>query len=98
MISGNSQRTAKPWFPKVLPHAPDTIQTPPWDNLTLMGKIDRTVWLVGKRLNERDTKFAIKAGMATAILATPAFIDSTRQTFVEFFGDWALISVSRECL
>ena len=44
---------------------------------------------------ERDTKFAIKAGMATAILASPAFIDSTRPTFVAFFGDWALISVSR---
>jgi hypothetical protein len=44
-------------------------------------------------MNERDTKFAIKAGMATAVLAAPAFIDSTRSTFVDFFGDWALISV-----
>jgi len=93
MITGN-QRTPQPWFPEVLPHAPDTIQTPSWDSLSLMGKIDRTVWLIGKRLTERDTKYAIKAGMATAILASPAFIDATRTTFVKYFGDWALISVS----
>lgn len=88
------QRTAQPWFPKVRPHAPDTIQTPSWNSLSLLGKIDRSIWLIGKRLTERDTKFAIKAGMATAILASPAFIDSTRPTFVAYFGDWALISVS----
>ena len=87
-----SQRTGQPWFPKVRPHAPDTIQTP-WHTLTFMGRVNQTLWSIGKRMNERDTKFAIKAGMATAILAAPAFIDSTRSTFVDFFGDWALISV-----
>ena len=93
-----SPRTAQPWFPKVRPHAPDTIQTPSWDSLTLTGKIDRTAWQIGKRLTERDTKFAIKAGMAAAILASPAFIESTRSTFLTFFGDWALISASSDFL
>ena len=88
------QRTAQPWFPKVRPHAPDTIQTPPWHTLSLTGKINQTLWSIGKRFGERDTKFALKTGMAVALLAAPAFIDSTRPTFVDFFGDWALISVN----
>lgn len=39
-------------------------------------------------------KYAFKAGMATAMLAAPAFFKSTRPTFVEYRGEWALISVS----
>lgn len=39
-------------------------------------------------------KYAIKAGMATAILAAPAFFDATRPIFVDYYFDWALISVS----
>lgn len=52
------------------------------------------LWVAGRRLKERDSKFAIKAGMATSLLALPAFLESTRPTFVEYWGDWALISVS----
>ena len=52
------------------------------------------LWVAGRRLTERDSKFAIKAGMATSLLALPAFLESTRPTFVEYWGDWALISVS----
>ncbi|KAF8973312.1 hypothetical protein BDZ97DRAFT_1780768 [Flammula alnicola] len=85
-------RTPHPAFPKIRPHAPDTIQTPPRAKLTFMGKVYQTIWTIGKRLKERDTKYAIKAGMATALLATPAFLDSTRPTFVAYWGDWALIS------
>lgn len=44
-------------------------------------------------MKERDIKFALKAGMATAILAAPAFFDVTRPIFVDYWGDWALISV-----
>jgi hypothetical protein len=50
------------------------------------------VWTIGTRLTERDTKYAVKAGMATAILAAPAFFDATRPLFIELWGDWALIS------
>ncbi|KAF9531596.1 Fusaric acid resistance protein-like-domain-containing protein [Crepidotus variabilis] len=85
-------RLAQPWFPKIRPHAPDTILTPPRNQLSFIGKVGQTIWSILTRLGERDTKFAIKAGMATALLATPAFIESTRPTFVEYYGDWALIS------
>lgn len=44
-------------------------------------------------MQERDIKFALKAGMATAMLAAPAFFDATRPFFVQNWGDWALISV-----
>jgi hypothetical protein len=87
-------RQTHPSFPKVRPHAPNTIQTPPWSNLTLIGKAKQSVWTIWKRLTERDTKYAVKAGMAMAILAAPAFFESTRPIFIKYWGDWALISVS----
>lgn len=87
-------RVAHPAFPKIRPHAPDTIQTPPRHQLSIIGKLNQSLWSIGKRLKERDTKYAIKVGMATLILAFPAFVEDTRPTFVEYWGDWALISVS----
>jgi hypothetical protein len=69
------------------------MQTPARSQLSFIGKLNQTLWTIGKRLRERDTKYAIKAGMATVILALPAFVDSTRKMFVEYWGDWALISV-----
>lgn len=36
--------------------------------------------------------------MATAILAAPAFFETTRPIFVEYRGEWALISVSDICM
>jgi hypothetical protein len=86
-------RAAHPFFPKVRPHAPNTIQTPSRDKLSFWGKVKHTIWEIGILLTERDTKYAIKAGMATAILSAPAFFDATRPTFVQYYGDWALISV-----
>ncbi|KAF8993682.1 Fusaric acid resistance protein-like-domain-containing protein [Cyathus striatus] len=85
-------RIVHPAFPKVRPHAPNTMQTPGRDQLNFMGKLKQTIWMLSLRLKERDMKFAIKAGMATAILASPAFFESTRPFFVAYYGDWALIS------
>ncbi|CAA7263185.1 unnamed protein product [Cyclocybe aegerita] len=85
-------RIAHPSFPKVKPHAPDTIQTPGRNQLSFLGKVYHTLWSIGKRLKERDTKYAIKAGMATAVLAAPAFAEATRPIFLEYWGHWALIS------
>jgi hypothetical protein len=45
-------------------------------------------------MNERDVKFATKAGMATALLAAPTFFDATRPFFLQNWGEWALISVT----
>ena len=87
-------RVSHPSFPKIRPHAPDTIQTPSRRELSLIGRLNQTIWAIGKRLKERDTRYAIKVGIATIVLAWPAFVEATRPTFVEYWGDWALISVS----
>ncbi|KAJ7252108.1 Fusaric acid resistance protein-like-domain-containing protein [Mycena haematopus] len=87
-----THRRTHPSFPKIRPHAPNTMQTPARERLTWIGKAKQTLWTIGKRLTESDTKYAVKAGMATAMLAAPAFFDTTRPTFVELWGDWALIS------
>ena len=47
----------------------------------------------GDRLKQNDMRHAIKTGMALAMLAAPAFFDATRPIFVEYKGEWALISV-----
>ncbi|KAI0351344.1 hypothetical protein OH77DRAFT_1411233 [Trametes cingulata] len=81
-------------FPKVTPHAPNTIQTPARENLTFIGRVKQSLWALGARLKQQDMKYAIKAGMATAMLAAPAFFERTRPVFVEYRGEWALISAS----
>lgn len=52
------------------------------------------MWALGDRMKERDIKYAVKAGMATAILAAPAFFSTTRPMFVQYRLEWALISVN----
>lgn len=81
-------------FPKVRPHAPDTVQTPSHAGLSLWRRFQLSLWTFGGRLQDHDVKYAVKTGMATAILAAPAFIEATRPTFMEYRGEWALISVS----
>ncbi|KAH8116610.1 Fusaric acid resistance protein-like-domain-containing protein [Phellopilus nigrolimitatus] len=79
-------------FPKVRPHAPNTVLTPSGENLSARVRVGQWFWRLGGKLKERNVKHAFKAGMATAILAAPAFFDRTRPTFVEYRGEWALIS------
>ncbi|THU95504.1 hypothetical protein K435DRAFT_723585 [Dendrothele bispora CBS 962.96] len=91
-VTRREKRGPRPVFPKVKPHAPDTIQTPSRRELSFVGKTKQLIWSVGKRMSERDIKYAIKAGMATALLAAPAFFDVTRPFVLEYNVDWALIS------
>ncbi|KAJ8078011.1 hypothetical protein PM082_000213 [Marasmius tenuissimus] len=91
-IISAEKRAGRPWFPKVRPHAPNTGQTPSRKEMSFTGRMKQRLWSFGNRLTERDAKYAIKTGMATAILAAPAFFDSTRPIFVRYYGDWALIS------
>ena len=60
-----------------------------------MDRVGQSIWAVGARLKENDTKYAFKTGMATAMLAAPAFFETTRPIFTEYRGEWALISVCR---
>ena len=81
-------------FPKITPHAPNTKQTPSRRDLSYMDRVGQSIWTFASRLRENDMKYAIKAGMALAMLAAPAFFEVTRPIFVEYRGEWALISVS----
>ena len=81
-------------FPKVKPHAPNTIQTPGRENLPFWGRFKQSIWAIGARMKENDMKYSFKTGMALAMLAAPAFFESTRPIFTEYRGEWALISVS----
>ena len=81
-------------FPKVRPHAPDTVQTPSRAGLSAWRRFQLSLWAIGGRLRDHDVKYALKTGLATAVLAAPAFIERTRPMFMEYRGEWALISVS----
>ncbi|KAF8900636.1 hypothetical protein CPB85DRAFT_1325021 [Mucidula mucida] len=84
-------KTGRPGLKRKIfrPHAPNTVLTPARSNLTYVGRVKQMLWATGKRMGERDIKYAVKAGMATALLASPAFFDNTRQWFLEYQGDWA---------
>ncbi|KAG6336645.1 hypothetical protein ID866_2452 [Astraeus odoratus] len=88
----SGHRHPKVSFPKVRPHAPNTVQTPDRSNLTFIGRVKRSVWDLGDRLKDRTIKYAFKVGMSTAMLAAPAFFDATRPIFTEYRGEWALVS------
>jgi hypothetical protein len=81
-------------FPKIHRHTPNTAQTPDRSTLNRYGRLQRRIWDIFTRLKEGDLRYSFKVGVSIAILATPAFIDSTRPLFVEWRGEWALISVS----
>ena len=83
-------------FPKVKPHAPNTATRLSRTQLTTWGRIKQSIWAMGQFLRQPEIKYSIKTGMAVAILAAPAFIESTRETFMEYRGEWALISVGGE--
>lgn len=90
-VESNERRIPK--FPKVKPHAPNTMQTPSRASLSLAGRMKQAFWELGARLKEPDIKYAFKAGLATAMLASFAFFDATRPWFVKYRGEWALVSV-----
>ncbi|KAI5117857.1 hypothetical protein M0805_007700 [Coniferiporia weirii] len=90
-ITPQTQRRP-PTFPKVRPHAPNTLLTPARTELTRFERVGQALWRLGGKLKEPIVKFAFKAGMATAILAAPAFFDRTRPVFLKYRGEWALIS------
>ncbi|KZO95671.1 hypothetical protein CALVIDRAFT_482456 [Calocera viscosa TUFC12733] len=79
-------------FPSLRPHTSNTAQTPARETLPWYWRLKQTLWAWGGRLKQPDVKYALKTGMAAALLASPAFFESTRQGFLEYKGEWALIS------
>lgn len=88
----SENRHPKVSFPKVQPHAPSTVQTPDRSNLSFFGRIKRSMWELGDRLKDRNIKYSFKVGMSTATLAALAFFDTTRPIFMQYRGEWALVS------
>lgn len=85
-------RSGHPAFPKMRAHTPNTTQTPSRSSLSLIGGIQQQLWLFQQHLRNADFRYSFKVGVSTALLAAPAFIDATRPIFVEWRGEWALIS------
>lgn len=75
-----------------MPHAPNTVNRPPLESLSFIDRQKQRLWDLGHQLKDPELRYAIKTGAATAILALPAFLDSTRELFVRYRGEWALIS------
>ena len=88
----HNNREASRLFPPVKPHSPNTILRPSRQSLSTWDRQKQWIWSLYQRLREPDSRYAIKTGTGTAILALPAFIDSTRPWFLEYRGEWALIS------
>jgi hypothetical protein len=79
-----------PNWPSHKRHQPNTEQTP--TARTFKQRADRLVWRLGQFLREPDVKFALKAAIGCCLLATPAFVSSTRPTFVQYQGQWCLVT------
>lgn len=79
-------------FPRVKPHAPNTTQTPSRSSLSFSGRIQQSLWAILLKLKDGDFRYSLKVGVSIAILAAPAFIEVTRPIFVQYRGEWALIS------
>ncbi|KAG8818779.1 hypothetical protein FRC17_010709 [Serendipita sp. 399] len=79
-------------FPRTRAHAPNTQHTPARSSLPAFGRIQHRLWSFLNKLKDGDMRYSFKVGVSTAILAAPAFIDATRPFFVEWRGEWALIS------
>ncbi|KZT51834.1 hypothetical protein CALCODRAFT_442467 [Calocera cornea HHB12733] len=79
-------------FPSLRPHTSNTAQTPARETLPWYWRLRQSLWAWGGRFKEPDVKYALKTGMAAALLTSPAFFESTRQVFLDYRGEWALIS------
>ncbi|PWN22584.1 hypothetical protein BCV69DRAFT_257516, partial [Microstroma glucosiphilum] len=77
-------------FPANQRHTPSTAHTPVARDRAQ--RLSYKLWSFGEFFKQRDVKFAIKTGFGCAILAAPAFMAETRPTFVEYKGQWALVS------
>ncbi|KAJ9091755.1 hypothetical protein QFC19_008965 [Naganishia cerealis] len=81
-----------PVFPKKDKNNPNTLTTPSPENLSKRERVYQALWALQARLRENDIKYALKVGLGTVILASPAFSTRYRDTFLEFRGEWALIA------
>ncbi|CED83992.1 Predicted membrane protein [Phaffia rhodozyma] len=79
-------------FPNNAPDAPGTATNPDRKTLSFKGQFQHWVWELAERTRKPDIKYAIKVGLATSLLAAPAFTSTWRPIFYEYKGEWALMS------
>ncbi|GJN88427.1 hypothetical protein Rhopal_001393-T1 [Rhodotorula paludigena] len=78
-------------FPKIVDGALSSHQVESSD-FSFVGRIKLAFWRLSYRLREPNVRFAIKTGAGAAVLASAAFIPRLRPRWLEWRGEWALIS------
>lgn len=61
--------------------------------ITSFDRIKRAIYDLFQKLNDPDTKTAIKIGAGAAFMIFPAFWDLTRPTFHRYRAQWAVVTV-----
>ncbi|KAG0371451.1 hypothetical protein BGX24_001657, partial [Mortierella sp. AD032] len=88
---GGHQRKQR-LFPKPnLHNKTDTLHTP--RPSTFLQKWSTRLWRFLHVFRSFQVKYAAKAAISTMVLLIPAFVDWTRPYFVQYRGEWALISM-----
>ncbi|CAG8581661.1 54_t:CDS:2 [Ambispora gerdemannii] len=87
----NNSKKSNPKFPEHSHNLFNTIQTPKpktkWQAFTIR------LWEWSSLFRRYEVKYAFKTALSASILATPAFIDYTRPTYIKYRGEWACISM-----
>ncbi|GAA5929392.1 hypothetical protein JCM3775_002329 [Rhodotorula graminis] len=61
-------------------------------NLTFVARLKLNFWRVGWQTRQPAVRFAVKTGFGAAVLCSAAFIPRLRPLWLEWRGEWALIS------
>ena len=59
-----------------------------------LGVLRRQIWLFFIKLKSADVRYALKTGIGGGLLGAFAFNHVTRPLFVQYSGNWAVLSVS----
>ncbi|KAM0792546.1 hypothetical protein ACM66B_005213 [Microbotryomycetes sp. NB124-2] len=78
-------------FPQVVDGALTSHQFGAPEHRSWIARLKSSIWMLGWRLKQPNVRFAIKTGAGAAILASSAF-DQYRPVWLEYRGEWALLS------
>ncbi|KAG0308214.1 hypothetical protein BGZ98_008637 [Dissophora globulifera] len=91
-IGLRSRRRKQRLFPKPNIHnKANTLQTPVPS--TFAQRWSTRLWKFLHVFRSFQVKYAVKAAISAIIMLVPAFVDMTRPYFVQYRGEWALISM-----
>ncbi|KAF9166550.1 hypothetical protein DFQ26_007622 [Actinomortierella ambigua] len=92
-VSQRKKDKKAPLFPKPNRHnVVNTLHTPA--PKTFMQRASTRIWKFLHVFRSFKFKFAVKAACSAVLLMTPAFVDWTRPYFVQYRGEWAVISMT----